>query len=192
MEQMIPEKEVLKLSGKQTLEKMQKEIAINKINFDEFEIYYKKLKEYIELGADDYLQYAISLSNALVLFITKDEEEVFKKQMNEIGNIIANNLRKKIENYKINLSSYYEDMKKAIGTKHIQLNEFCNYCDTLRLAMMAKIDGIDFLDWAETLQGAIITNTKTFEDSAKMLSYMIILGDIIEQLKQNTKSSIKR
>ena len=93
---------------------------------------------------------------------------------------------------KINLAEDYAKIKKLISTTNISLDSFYSSCDKLRLAMMAKIDGINYLDWAKTLQEASVIPAKTYDEIVKYQGYQKLLSDVVSQLEQNTKGVSKR
>ena len=178
------EKNDLIKDAKKSLEAMSRDISMNKIPFNQFQLYYTALKGYISLGTEDYLPYAMSLSNAEVIIIDYNSKD--------LGDIIANRLRKGLQAEKINLAEDYAKIKKLISTTNISLDSFYSSCDKLRLAMMAKIDGINYLDWAKTLQEASVIPAKTYDEIVKYQGYQKLLSDVVSQLEQNTKGVSKR
>lgn len=186
------EKTDLIKDAKKGLEAMSRDVSMNKIPFNQFQLYYTALKGYISLGTEDYLPYAMSLSNAEVLIIDYNSEESFKKISKDLGDIIANRLRKGLQTERINLAEDYAKIKNLISRTNISLDSFYSSCDKLRLAMMAKIDGINYLKWAKTLQGASVIPAKTYDEIVKYQGYQKLLSDVVSQLEQNTKGVSKR
>lgn len=186
------EKTDLIKDAKKGLEAMSRDVSMNKIPFNKFQLYYTALKGYISLGTEDYLPYAISLSNAEVIIIDYNSEELFKKISKDLGDIIANRLRKGLQAEKIDLAEDYAKIKNLISTTNISLDSFYSSCDKLRLAMMAKIDGINYLEWAKTLQGASVIPANSYDEIVKYQGYQKLLSDVVSQLEQNTKGVSKR
>ena len=193
---MEQEKEIEKTDlikdAKKGLEAMSRDVSMNKIPFNKFQLYYTALKGYISLGTEDYLPYAMSLSNAEIIIINYNSEELFKKISKDLGDIIADRLRKGLQAEKIDLAEDYAKIKNLISTTNISLDSFYSSCDKLRLAMMAKIDGINYLEWAKTLQGASVISAETYDEIVKYQGYLKLLSDVVSQLEQNTKGVSKR
>ena len=68
-----------------------------------------------------------------------------------INNYIAKKIRKNLEKDGIDLVQKFAALKNRNNSYLMKVTEFCDYYYALNLAMMAKLDSIDFLDIIKTL-----------------------------------------
>lgn len=131
-----------------------KTIYQNKLNFSEFETYFNLLiNEFLNNPDDERKgeQLTLALSNATVITYNKVEDEKLNSYYEVINNYIAKKIRKNLEKDGIDLVQKFAALKNRNNSYLMKVTEFCDYYYALNLAMMAKLDSIDFLDIIKTL-----------------------------------------
>ena len=186
--------------AKNEIEKLNKELSLiqNKISMynislKDFEDYYSILKSAISSGLlKDPLSFALTLSNASVIINTDDDEYKKKEYMNDLENIIANEIRKSLDGNGSILVQELNSMQDTINLYTITIGQLCNYYEKLRLAMMAKIDNIDYLACVRILQNANVEPPRALDEHIKLNDIQNKLSRIAIKLNQQTKGNQKK
>lgn len=165
-----------------------------KISFETFEGDYNFFKYVILNGlVDNYLPFALALLNAKIFPAETDiQEEKLNTYMEDLENIIASEIRKSLIDNGIVLTKELNNMQSNIIQYVITLNDYCNYCEKLELAMMAKLDDINYLELARTLQNARVESPKTYDEHVKYNSFSNRLSTIITKLEQQEKGTKRK
>lgn len=171
------------------LKSMQDDVLKNKISFKMFEEYYNLLKSGILSGLlDKPLSFVLTLSDAVVMPIDNDEKkEKLQIYIEDLKNIIANEIRKSLDGDGIMLAQELTNMQKTISLYTITLQQYCSFCEKIRLAMMAKLDNVDYMECVRTLQNAKVEPTKTYDEHIRLHNYQKKLSDIVTQFEQSPK-----
>lgn len=165
-----------------------------KISFETFEGDYNYFKYAISNGlVDNCLPFALALLNAKIFPAeTYMQEEKLNTYMEDLENIIASEIRKFLIDDGMALTKELNNMQSNITQYVITLNDYCNYCEKLELAMMAKLDGINYLELARTLQNARVESPKTYDEHIKYNSFSNKLSAIITKLEQHEKDAKRK
>lgn len=83
-------------------------------------------------------------------------------------------------------------MQSNITQYAIKLNAYCNYCEKLDLAMMAKLDSINYLELARTLLNARVESPKTYVEHVKNNNLLNRLSLINTKLEQQEKGTMRK
>lgn len=168
---------------------IEENIIKNKISFKTFEEYYILLKIGISSGLlDKPLSFALSLSFAFVMPIDTDERESkYEEYIEDLKDIIAKEIRKSLDNSGINLAQELLNRQKNASLYTITFTQYCDFCSALDLAIMAKLDNVDYMECIRTLQNAKIEPTKSYEEHIKLHKYQRRLLDMATQIEQQTR-----
>lgn len=172
------------------LKSMQKIVLMNNISFEMFEEYYNLLKRAISLGLlEKPLPFVLTLSDAAVMNITNDlKEEKIQEYREDLRKIVTNEIRKSLDGNEINLVQELNNFQKITSLYNITIQQYCDFCDKLSLAMMAKLDNVDYMECIRTLQRAKITPANTYDEHIRLHNYQRKLLDTAIQLEQSSKS----
>lgn len=164
---------------------MLKDINTSKITLQQFFEYYNILKIAIASQlVKNPVYYLLALSNAIVFPITTyDEQEKVSKIREEIVNSIALITKKDLESI-IDLKNYFEKMTYIINIQSITLEDFSEYYDMIKLAIMVKVENIDLVQCATTLLNAEIVEINTYDRYIKLNNCRKKLIQYISRLKE--------
>lgn len=175
------------------LKSMQDDVVKNKIFFKTFEEYYNLLKGGISSGLlDKPLSFAFTLSFALVMPINTDEEAKVQEYIEDLKNIIANEIRNSLDGNGIMLAQELNNMQKNTSLYTITFKQYCDFCSALDLAIMAKLDNVDYMECVRTLQNAKVEPAKSYEEHIKLHKHQRRLLDIVTQFEQQTKGKPRK
>lgn len=159
-----------------------------------FEGDYNYFKYVISNGlVDNYLLFVIALLNAKIFSVETDiQEDKLNMYMVDLENIISSVIRKSLIDNGIALTKELNNMQSNITQYVITLNYYCNYCEKLDLAMMAKLDGINYIALARTLLNARAESPKTYDEHVKYNNFSNRLSAIITKLEQQGKGTMRK
>ena len=185
----------LKEQSKKYLDSMKDDVFHNKIFYNEFSTYFTHLKMMIDNGLIiNYLDYALALSNASVMILTDTEKEAYKENRKELKKLISKAVKTNLNDKKINLKAYFEQMKKIIEINgYISIKQYISFCNSFSLALLAEIDDIDYLEIAKLLDGVKILESKeiqTYDENKKLNEYRQFIKANIKKLEENQKGGI--
>ena len=177
-----------------SLKQMQEDVLKNKISLKKFEEYYILIKSGVTTGLlDNALTYVLTLSDAEVLPITTDnEEEKYYTYMKDLEDIIAKEIRKLLGADVLILESRLNGMMKTLNQYVVTLKQYYSFCETLQYAMMAKIEGINYMECARALQNAKIEAPKAYDEYIKLHNFQKKITAIIAQLEQQEKGKTRK
>ena len=173
-------------------ESMISDISINKVSLPQFVEYYNNLKNAISSQlVKNPLNYLIALSNAEVFpIVSEEDKEELLRISEDLENAIALLAKKQIES-KINLNDYFENMRNIISNQYLSFGQFVKYYNVLELAIMAKVEDVDFVTYAKTLLNAEITATTTYDQNIEINLLKKKLIQYIFKLEQETQHKFK-
>ena len=131
------------------LEEIINNLYMNKIDFRDYETYCKNIRLYSE--NDKYFDFLIALSSAEVICITDDEENKYNQYQEYLKDLIAEIIRKKLEEKKLNLEKSLNNLEKYDDVVNMPFANYSKYCGLFRLAMLVKLDEEKCLRWANIL-----------------------------------------
>lgn len=177
-----------------SLKQMQEDVLKNKISLKEFEEYYTLIKNGVVTGLlDNALTYALTLSDAVVLpMLTDNDEKKYYTYMKDLEDIIANEIRKSLGADVLILENRLNGMLKTINQYVVTLKQYYAFCETLQYAMMAKIEGINYLECAKALQNAKIESPKAYDEYIKLHNFKKKIASIVSQLEQPEKGKSRK
>lgn len=173
-----------------SLKQMQEDVLKNKISLKKFEEYYTLIKNGVATGL---LDNALTLSDAVVLtMLTDNDEEKYYTYMKDLEDIIANEIRKSLGADVLILENRLNGMLKTINQYVVTLKQYYAFCETLQYAMMAKIEGINYLECAKALQNAKIESPKAYDEYIKLHNFKKKIASIVSQLEQPEKGKSRK
>ena len=165
-------------------------VNFNKIKFDIFSSYFCILNDYITLGGNDYLPYALLLPNCIVILTTDIEVNLYDKIKDQLSNIIAAAIRKEVSKKGIDLVEEAEKFNKN-DIYILPYDAYFKAFENFKLAINGKFENIDLVAWAKKLMnidvGPIFDDKKFIEYSSSKDYLREFVNSTEEKFKGNSK-----
>ena len=169
---------------KERLEDMRKNVMMNYISAKEFKAYSALLKKATELKLiKNPLPYLLALSNATILRTTKDEFEEIQRFRSDLNDKLAKSIRESMGD-KINILYTLNEIPTNC---RLSFEQFCDYCDKLKLAITTNFEGIKIKESAQNLFNAEVDGLIGYDSHKKYNDYCQFLASIIIEPKKGKR-----
>lgn len=177
------------------LDKMMKTVQCNNLGVFTLAQYYEEVKTIMKSGLDNALYYLISLANAHVIINGKMDNDIYKLLMRNLKMEIASLINKQLEQEKFSFAEYYSSMKSKLA-EGVPFSTFREYCDMFDLAVYARTEEVDLLDWSESLLATKVIPTNPLEIiqlngyKKKLKQYAVCAHRYLEQAVTNNNDLV--
>lgn len=144
------------------LDEMVKTLQLNNLNVIQLTQYYDEVKKAMSSGLDNALYYLVALANAQAIVCSEMDDTIYKALMKNLRLEMASLINKQLAKQGFSFTKYCMEMKANLAYG-ISFSAFKKYCDMFDMAVYARTDEVDLLDWAESLLATKIVTTDPLE-----------------------------
>ncbi len=164
------------------------EIETKDLSFKQFEQYYNEMTSLLAKGySKEACNMGYSLYNANVLLDTYEKLEKFEEYKEKLEVIVGELARKYVEKTGANIPKIFEEMTQKVQNDSLTFKKYNYYVNLLIVAHMIKLENIDYLEIAKTLQSVNVKGNNSFDNVYLYVKSLLMLENFTNRLSVNDK-----